>query len=329
MTASDHAQQRLQRFPLPERGRPQMVSGHPRVVRSAGMNDQAPPQVSASPAEAVGTTLDQEKWIAEKAFRDRELILKEREQNRLEDELRLRREEARRSRWSSPLVIAILTAAAAALGNAAIAWQTAQEHQKEQEANNRAQVSLESFKAESARLFEVVKTDDPDKAANNLQFLLDVGLLENPDVKRGVTNYLQNRKTGEGFALPAVSEIVSRPGYSPLFNIKIAASEQISPVDEVAKMMTIIRGYVLLRQQDTIKAALSVWSLQPAFPSYVVSAMKRHGYQSVTLDSKIDLKDRDFLEAFLWAIANVETRSDIPQDVLDKGITQAMNRPTD
>jgi hypothetical protein len=28
MTASDHAQQRSQRFPLPERGRPQMESGH-------------------------------------------------------------------------------------------------------------------------------------------------------------------------------------------------------------------------------------------------------------------------------------------------------------
>jgi transposase len=28
MTASDHAQRRPQRFPLPERGRPQMVSGH-------------------------------------------------------------------------------------------------------------------------------------------------------------------------------------------------------------------------------------------------------------------------------------------------------------
>jgi hypothetical protein len=28
MTASDHAQQRSQRFPLPERGRPQMESRH-------------------------------------------------------------------------------------------------------------------------------------------------------------------------------------------------------------------------------------------------------------------------------------------------------------
>ena len=31
MTASDHAQQRPQRFPLPERGRPQMGSGHPHL----------------------------------------------------------------------------------------------------------------------------------------------------------------------------------------------------------------------------------------------------------------------------------------------------------
>jgi hypothetical protein len=38
MTASDHAQQRSQRFPLPEGGRPQMVSGpSPRRIKVAGL----------------------------------------------------------------------------------------------------------------------------------------------------------------------------------------------------------------------------------------------------------------------------------------------------
>src|SRR5215831_11482950 len=37
MTASDHAQQRSQRFPLPGRGRPQMESRHPRDVRKLSL----------------------------------------------------------------------------------------------------------------------------------------------------------------------------------------------------------------------------------------------------------------------------------------------------
>jgi hypothetical protein len=43
MTASDHAQQRPQRFPLPERGRPQMVSGHC-VTRRASHRRSKPGQ---------------------------------------------------------------------------------------------------------------------------------------------------------------------------------------------------------------------------------------------------------------------------------------------
>src|SRR5689334_23156051 len=75
-------------------------------------------------SESGAITFDREKWLADTAFRDRELRLKEQEQKRLDEELNLKREEARRSRWSSPLVIAILGAAAAGLGNAGVAWQT-------------------------------------------------------------------------------------------------------------------------------------------------------------------------------------------------------------
>jgi hypothetical protein len=157
---------------------------------------------------------EREKWLAESAFRERELALKEREHARLDAELQLKRDEARRSRWSSPLVIAILGAVAAAVGNAAVSWQNgraqreledarAKVTQSTQETNNKNQLDIESFKAESARLFEVVKTSDPDKAADNLKFLVDVGLISNDKVKIGLISYLQHRKEGQGFALPA------------------------------------------------------------------------------------------------------------------------------
>jgi hypothetical protein len=143
------------------------------------MSEQKDSSVTTSVTELVVSALDREKWLAEKAFRDRELVLKERERARLEDELRLKREDARRSRWSSPLVIAILGAAAAALGNAGVAWQSTKDQrtlendraiaaQKAQASNNKYQLDLEAFKAEATRLFEVVKTNNPDKAAVNL-----------------------------------------------------------------------------------------------------------------------------------------------------------------
>ena len=50
MTASDHAQQRPQRFPLPERGRPQMVSGHPGLTRISAKSGRARAQNHARPA---------------------------------------------------------------------------------------------------------------------------------------------------------------------------------------------------------------------------------------------------------------------------------------
>src|SRR5215831_10111331 len=86
--------------------------------------------LTPSATGSADSSLEREKWLAESDFRDREIVLKEREQRRLEDELRLKREEAQRSRWSSPLVVAISTAAFAGLVNAGVAWQSANEQRK-------------------------------------------------------------------------------------------------------------------------------------------------------------------------------------------------------
>ena len=171
-------------------------------------------------------SFDREKWLAQKECQERELALKERERKRLDEELRFKRDEARRSRWSNPLVIAILTAAAAAIGNAGVAWQNGKAQRelesdraaaalKTQQTNAQSQLTVEQFKAEAARIFEVVKTNDPDRAADGLQFLIHTGLINNSNLQSGLVSYLSSRKSGQGFALPAPAPFLKEPTKMP------------------------------------------------------------------------------------------------------------------
>jgi hypothetical protein len=108
-----------------------------------------------------------------------------------ERELAFRLEEARRSRWSNPLAIAILGAAIAAAGSAYVSW-----------FNGKQNWELENFKAEATRIFEVVKAPSPDLAAQNLQFLLDAGLIQSEVTKQNISKYLKDRSPGQGIVLP-------------------------------------------------------------------------------------------------------------------------------
>jgi hypothetical protein len=138
--------------------------------------------------------LKREEWIAECDFRNREIAIKEAQQRTAEQDLAIRKEEASRSRWRSPLVVAIFTAAAAALGNAIVAFVSGNEGQE-----------LESRRAESTRILEMIKTGtgNPDKAAENLRFLADVGLIEDPHRLAAIQHFLSTRQPGSGPSLPS------------------------------------------------------------------------------------------------------------------------------
>jgi len=110
----------------------------------------------------------------ERALRDRELA-----------------KSADNTTWSSPLVVAVFAAAVAALGSALVAL-----------VNGLSQRGLESSKAESDRILEVVKTGDPEKAAVNLRFLIDAGLVSEPKRVAQLNTYLSTRQAGAGVALP-------------------------------------------------------------------------------------------------------------------------------
>ncbi|MGF6765976.1 hypothetical protein P3T24_006317 [Paraburkholderia sp. GAS33] len=136
---------------------------------------------------------DSKQLEIERGFREREVVVKENEQRMHEAELDLRKKEHSASRWANPLVVGVWVAAVAAGGNVYVAYE-----------NGATQRQLESDKAEQARILKVIETGNPQKAAENLQFLLDTGLISDPATRTRLITYLkQPRPAGSGPALPA------------------------------------------------------------------------------------------------------------------------------
>jgi hypothetical protein len=140
------------------------------LLMAAIANDPPPDTERSNPLDRERFEFEREKWHGEQSVRREELTLK--------------REEANRSRWINPLVIAILAAAVAGLVNVGVTLISSHQQLKlEREKatltqslnlqQSTATLKLEHSKSEAARILEVVKTNDPDKAAVNLGFLLD------------------------------------------------------------------------------------------------------------------------------------------------------------
>src|ERR1700730_6925985 len=131
---------------------------------------------------------------------DRERLNLEREQ--WQGEVALKKVEQDRSRWASPLVIAIFTVALEGLGDIGIAFvnglmQRASDTERAKETRE-----LERSKSEALLVLEMIKTADPDKAPANLAFLADSGLLSDKDQVERIHTYLKQRTPGQGPSLP-------------------------------------------------------------------------------------------------------------------------------
>lgn len=118
---------------------------------------------------------DQERWREELALKSREIDLRERE-------IELAAGRQRAERWRNPLTVAVVAAALAGFFNAYVAY-----------ANNNAQLELETAKAESARILEVLKIGDPARVRENLTFLVQVGLIESAGLRRGISSLSRER----------------------------------------------------------------------------------------------------------------------------------------
>jgi hypothetical protein len=182
-------------------------------------------------SEQTPLEFEREKWRDEYELRKHEIVLKERDTSR--------------SRWSSPLVLAVLAAAVAAGGNALVTWLNGQQAR-----------DLEETKAEAARILEVIKTNDTEKAAANLKFLVDAGLISDANRRRNVENFLAHRPAGQGPALPF-------PGVS-LQQEKIVQQQKMSPAVS-AEVLRLLRVYPdpdaierlrLLLPEDTFRQLL-------------------------------------------------------------------------
>ena len=159
---------------------------------------------------------EREKWEADVRLRERELAVKEREQEIKHREVETKAQELKRSRWINPLVLAVLAAALAAGGNAVVALingaaqresndlRTAAENKLQAEKASEER-QLEDGKAEAARILEMIKTADPDKAAVNLRFLLAAGLIVKPNRREKLAAYLKDREQGKGPTLPTAT----------------------------------------------------------------------------------------------------------------------------
>jgi len=120
---------------------------------------------------------------------DRRLEILERETRIKERELELKIAEAGKSAWRSPLVVAILAAAVAALGNAWTAYY-----------NSEANLQAQTKAAENARILQMLKADT-EQAAANLQFLIATSLITDPNTRSSITTFLASREPGTGPSL--------------------------------------------------------------------------------------------------------------------------------
>ncbi len=180
------------------------------VASQTGRQTKKGGELSTEPRERS----EREKWEADVRLREREVLVTQREQATSLREVEAKIEELKRSRWTSPIVLAVLGAALAASGNAVVALingvQQRATDERHATAENLLQTNkadaerqLEEGKADAARILEVIKTNDPDKAAENLAFLLQAGLIIDTGRRESLTAYLKQRPDGQGPALPS------------------------------------------------------------------------------------------------------------------------------
>jgi|ERR1700704_1093511 hypothetical protein len=168
-----------------------------------------------APVDKTSAEFERHKWDAEFRLREREVAVKEQDAARQDRELDARLQEQKRARWTNPLVLAVFAAALAALGNAGVAYINGQSQHALESDKNQAQITLErekvegqqtieELKAEAARILEVIKTIDPDKAAENLDFLMKSGLIIDKKRREALERFLADRKPGEGPSIPPI-----------------------------------------------------------------------------------------------------------------------------
>ena len=108
-------------------------------------------------------------------------------------------------------MVAILAAAVAGFSSAAVAVINGHLQREIEKNKSIESLRIEESRSEAVRILEMIKTGEPDKAASNLQFLIDTGLITEKARVQHIQSYLAQRKPGTGPFLPSEGryEIIS------------------------------------------------------------------------------------------------------------------------
>jgi spore germination cell wall hydrolase CwlJ-like protein len=235
-------------------------------------------------SDAIDAGPEQQRWQADLRLRERELDIKERAA--AQDAAQKAREfdaklsDQRWARWTNPLVLAIFAAALAAFGNTWLAYVNgAAQRELELTRSNEqirlerekaeGQLRIENSKAEAARILEVIKTDDPEKAAVNLAFLLDAGLIADAARKAALKTFLDKRQPGEGPSIPPVGAVVPQgPPDQPM--------SRLAEVDLLARLIyTESRGSPLETQRAVANVVMNRKKCGGRYPSTLAGVINQ------------------------------------------------------
>jgi spore germination cell wall hydrolase CwlJ-like protein len=224
-------------------------------------------------SDAVDAGPEQQRWQADLRLRERELDIKERAA--AQDAAQKAREfdaklaDQRWARWTNPLVLAISAAALAAFGNTWLAYVNGAAQRELELTRSDGQLRIENSKAEAARILEVIKTDDTEKAAVNLAFLLDAGLITDDKRKAALKTFLDKRQPGEGPSIPPVGAVVPQgPPDQPM--------SRLAEVDLLARLIyTEARGAPLETQRAVANVVMNRKKCGGRYPSTLAGVINQ------------------------------------------------------
>ena len=208
--------------------------------------------------------LERELRMAEIDLDSRRVEIEEAKHELAKSEHSLAQAEHIRGQWRNPLVVAIFAATIAALGNAIIAL-----------TNGNSQRELEAQKAESLRISEMIKTDgNSELAAENLEFLMKAGLVDDEERLKKLEQFLLDRAPGAG---PSTSSGGAAAVVQPFvgeFNHRVPSTTRV--VTEV-----------ILTDTDTISVEREVNGLQQMRVSYHYLIDENGGIHSLVSEKHI------------------------------------------
>jgi hypothetical protein len=162
-------------------------------------------------------SFEQIKFDTEREFRNREILLKTEDLERLKQETETKRKDAEfkreevelkrqevafkkqeldRSRWWNPLFVAFIAALAAAIGNIVVTEMSGRNQVAALERTSQQQTNNENLRAQHDAILEVLKSKDPGQISTGLRLLLEVGLISDPALQETLKAYV-SKATGQ------------------------------------------------------------------------------------------------------------------------------------